>query len=72
MPRRKYGRLVKAVPPPPPPEKCRFCKNGIKCPVHGEGALQKALEEKERKKQEERKKRGKKGKNRHSKNYNRR
>ena len=35
MPRRKYGRLQKAVPPTPQ-EKCRACLfPGPPCPVHG-------------------------------------
>ena len=33
MPRRKYGRMVKAVPPVPE-EKCRYCRLGMTCPVH--------------------------------------
>ncbi|MEM0129357.1 MAG: hypothetical protein QXG65_04255 [Thermoplasmata archaeon] len=34
MPRRKYGRLRKAIPPVKP-EKCRFCRLGRPCPWHG-------------------------------------
>jgi hypothetical protein len=34
MPRRKYGHMVKPLPPPPPPEKCRWCRLGLKCPIH--------------------------------------
>jgi hypothetical protein len=33
VPRRKYGRLRKAIPPVPV-EKCRYCRLGIPCPVH--------------------------------------
>jgi len=33
IPRRKYGRMVKAIPPVPE-EKCRYCRLGIPCPVH--------------------------------------
>lgn len=33
MPRRKYGRMVKAVPPVAE-DKCRYCRLGIPCPVH--------------------------------------
>ena len=33
MPRRKYGRMVKSVPPTPE-EKCRYCRLGMNCPVH--------------------------------------
>ena len=33
MPRRKYGRMVKPVPPVPE-EKCRYCRLGMNCPVH--------------------------------------
>ncbi len=33
VPRRKYGRLVKAIQPVPE-EKCRYCRLGMACPVH--------------------------------------
>ena len=33
MPRRKYGHMVKAIPPVKE-EKCRYCRLGIQCPVH--------------------------------------
>jgi hypothetical protein len=33
VPRRKYGRLTKAIPPVPV-EKCRYCRLGMNCPVH--------------------------------------
>jgi hypothetical protein len=33
MPRRKYGKLVKAIQPVPP-EKCRYCRLGMNCPIH--------------------------------------
>lgn len=33
MPRRKYGRMVKAIPPVPE-DKCRYCRLGRPCPVH--------------------------------------
>ncbi len=33
MPRRKYGKLIKAINYPQP-EECPVCKKGIKCPTH--------------------------------------
>lgn len=33
VPRRKYGKMVKAIPPVKE-EKCRYCRLGIPCPVH--------------------------------------
>ena len=33
MPRRKYGHMVKAIPPVPE-DKCRYCRLGLPCPVH--------------------------------------
>jgi hypothetical protein len=33
MPRRKYGRLRKAIAPVKE-EKCRYCRLGYPCPVH--------------------------------------
>jgi len=33
MPRRKYGRMVKDIPPVPE-DKCRYCRLGMPCPVH--------------------------------------
>jgi hypothetical protein len=57
LPRRKYGRLTKAIPPTPP-EKCRFCKHGRKCPVHPEGAYKEAMKKKKAKEKARRKKRG--------------
>jgi len=37
MPRRKYGRLQKPIPPVKE-DKCRYCKLGWHCPVHGKKA----------------------------------
>ncbi len=34
MPRRKYGHMVRSHQAVPP-EKCRYCKLGWNCPVHG-------------------------------------
>ena len=36
VPRRKYGRMIKPMPAKVEPRKCRFCKAGRPCPVHGE------------------------------------
>jgi len=36
MPRRKYGRMIKPMPTAVEKRKCRFCKAGRPCPVHGE------------------------------------
>ncbi len=33
LPRRKYGHMVKAIPPLKE-EKCRYCRLGLPCPVH--------------------------------------
>ncbi len=33
VPRRKYGHMVKAIPPVAE-DKCRYCRLGIPCPVH--------------------------------------
>jgi len=33
VPRRKYGRMRKAIPPVKE-EKCRYCKLGYPCPIH--------------------------------------
>jgi hypothetical protein len=33
MPRRKYGRMRKAIAPVKE-EKCRYCKLGYPCPIH--------------------------------------
>ena len=35
MPRRKYGRMIKPMPVLDR-KKCRICKAGRPCPVHGE------------------------------------
>jgi hypothetical protein len=35
IPRRKYGRMVKPLMPVEP-KKCRFCRLGRNCPIHGE------------------------------------
>ncbi|MDE1819590.1 MAG: hypothetical protein KGJ23_06250 [Euryarchaeota archaeon] len=37
MPRRKYGRMQKPIPPVNP-EKCRFCRLKRPCPLHGKSA----------------------------------
>lgn len=58
MPRRKYGHMVGSCPPTPR-EKCRLCKLGKPCPVHGEADLDyEALAK--RKRQKHSAKRGKK------------
>ncbi|MCD6461409.1 MAG: hypothetical protein J7L61_01545, partial [Thermoplasmata archaeon] len=47
VPRRKYGRLRKAISPPPR-EKCRACRLGYPCPVHsreGDGGSRPTKEE---------------------------
>lgn len=50
MPRRKYGHLVAACPPTPK-EKCRVCRLGKPCPIHGETELDyTALAQKKRQK----------------------
>lgn len=50
MPRRKYGHMVNACPPTPV-EKCRACRLGHPCPVHGETDLDyKALAKRKRRK----------------------
>ena len=33
MPRRKYGRMVKAIPPVKE-DKCRYCRLWRTCPIH--------------------------------------
>ncbi len=35
IPRRKYGRMVKPLMPVDP-KKCRYCRLGRNCPIHGE------------------------------------
>jgi hypothetical protein len=33
LPRRKYGHMVRPIPPVPE-DKCRYCRLGIACPIH--------------------------------------